>query len=481
MGLFVNSNVASLNAQRNVGSANRSLGRSFQRLSSGLRINSAKDDAAGLGISDRMTSQVRGLNQAIRNTNDGISLSQTAEGGLAESTAILQRVRELSVQAANDTNTTTDRESIQGEVDALVSELDRIAEKTTFNNQSILNGSFIGAKFHTGANANDTVEVSISDARSTSLGRQVRESSTANISVSNAGDALIDDDIVLNGITVRATADVDDLLSTTAADASAIAKAAAINDATKFTGVRAIVEDTEVVAGADIAAVTLDSTNNLTINQVLFTGFRVEANDATDDLVSAVNAKAEETGVIASLNEDNRLVLTADDGRNIEVTLAGNATQLGLAAAAGTTVTGGQVTLQSEDQFTLTGNNIDKLGNVGGNGQQLFGVNSNHAVSTIDVTTRDGANEAIDIADVAIKQVSSIRSGLGATQNRLESTVNNLAVAAENVTAARSRIRDADFAVETADFSRNQIIQQAGISVLAQANQQPQIALALLS
>ena len=167
--------------------------------------------------------------------------------------------------------------------------------------------------------------------------------------------------------------------------------------------------------------------------------------------------------------------------RNVEVTIAGNATQLGLAAAAGTTVTGGQITLQSEDQFTLTGNNIDKLGDIGGAGQQLFGVNANNTLATIDITTRDGANRAIDIADVAIKQVSGIRSGLGATQNRLESTVNNLATAAENVTAARSRIRDADFAVETADFSRNQIIQQAGISVLAQANQQSQVALALLA
>ena len=145
-----------------------------------------------------------------------------------------------------------------------------------------------------------------------------------------------------------------------------------------------------------------------------------------------------------------------------------------------TTVTGGQITLQSEDQFTLTGNNINKLGDVGGAGQQLFGVNAN-TLATIDITTRDGANRAIDITDVAIKQVSGIRSGLGATQNRLESTVNNLATAAENVTAARSRIRDADFAVETADFSRNQIIQQAGISVLAQANQQSQVALALLA
>jgi flagellin len=314
-----------------------------------------------------MTSQVRGINQAIRNTNDGISLSQTAEGGLAESTAILQRVRELSVQSANDTNTDTDRQSIQQEVDALVTELDRIAEKTTFNNQKILDGTFIGSKFHIGANADDTITVSIRDARSTSLGNQVRETSSIDIAVGNAGDALADGDVVLNGITVRATTDADDTLSTAGNAASAIAKAAAINDSTEFTGVRAIVEDTIVVAAADIAAVTLDSTNNLAINGSIITGFAVEANDATDTLVNAINAVTDDTGVVASLNEDNRLELTADDGRNIEVTIAGNATQLGIAAAAGSTVTGARVTLQSEEQFSLTGaaGGAAKLGDVG--------------------------------------------------------------------------------------------------------------------
>lgn len=481
MGLFVNSNVASLNAQRNLNGASKSLSRSFQRLSSGLRINSAKDDAAGLGISDRMTSQVRGINQAIRNTGDGISLSQTAEGGLSESTAILQRVRELAVQSANDTNTDSDRESLQNEVDALVTELDRIAEKTTFNNKSVLNGSFIGAKFHIGANANDTVTVSIKDARASSLGRQVRETSANDIQVEGGAQNLVDNDVVLNGITIRATAGSDDTLSTTLNDASAIAKAAAINDATDFTGVSAQVEETIVVASGDITAVTLDSTNNLSINGALISGIRVEDNDASDTLVNAINAVADETGVVASLDEDNRLNLTADDGRNIEVTVSGNATRTGLAAAAGTTVTGGRITLKSEEQVVLDGNAIDKLGDVGGAGATLFGVNDKNSVSSIDITSRAGANAAIEIADVAIKQVSGIRSDLGAIQNRLESTVNNLAVSAENVTAARSRIRDADFAQETADFSRNQILQQAGISVLAQANQQPQVALALLS
>jgi flagellin len=480
MGLYVNTNVASLNAQRNLNSASRTLTKSFQRLSSGLRINSAKDDAAGLGISDRMTSQVRGLNQAMRNTNDGVSLAQTAEGGLSESTAILQRVRELAVQSANDTNTTQDRESIQNEVDQLVSELDRIGSKTTFNGQTVLDGSFIGAKFHVGSNASETVTVSIKDARSGALGRQARVTSDTFIT-QGAGEELLDDEVVINAVTIRATGSVDDQLSTAQNSSSAIAKAAAINDASEFTGVRAIVEATEVVGTSDIGSVTLDSTNNLSINGEIISGFHVENNDADDALVEAINAVSENTGVVATLDQDNRLTLTADDGRNIEVVVAGAASNLGIAIGGGgaAAVFGGQVTLQSDAGFTVTGAGVGKLGNVGGGGS-LFGTNGEFAVSTIDVTTREGANTAIDTVDVAISQVSNIRGELGAVQNRLESTINNLAVSAENVSAARSRILDADFATETASFSRNQIIQQAGISVLAQANQQPQVALALL-
>ena len=480
MGLYVNTNISSLNAQRNLNSSTRALGQSFQRLSSGLRINSAKDDAAGLAIAERFTTQIRGLNQAVRNTNDGVSLAQTAEGGLAESTSILQRMRELSVQAANDTNTEADRASLQDEVDALVDELDRIATKTTFNNQTILDGTFVGAKFHIGANFRENLTVTISDARASSLGRQARYESSADIQVEGGNQALLEDDVVVNGVTIRSTVAADDSLSTTLASASAISKAAAINDSTDFTGVRAIVEATVVIATADISAVTFDSTNNIAINGEVITGFRVQDNDADDTLVNQINAVSEETGVIASLDLDNRLILSADDGRNIEVTVSGNGTRSGLAAAAGTSVTGGRITLQSDLQFVLEGNAFDKLGDVGGAGASLFGVNSQFAVANVDVTSREGANIAIDIMDVAISQVSGIRSQRGALQNRLGSTIRNLEVSSENLSASRSRIRDADFASETAKFSRNKIVQQAGISVLAQANQQPNVALSLL-
>lgn len=479
MGLFVNSNSSSMTAMRNLNRSTRSLGTSFQRLSSGMRINSAKDDAAGLAISERMTTQVRGLTQAIRNTNDGMSLAQTAEGALQETTSILQRMRELSVQSANDTNTDADRSSIQEEVDALISEMNRIAEKTTFNNQNILDGSFTGAKFHIGANARENLTISVKDARATQLGRQARYESASDISVA-AGQNISDGDVVIRGVTIRSTVAADDNLSTTLNDASAIAKAAAINDSTEFTGVSAIVDSTVVNAAADISAVTLDSTNNITINGVTLTGFRVQNNDADDKLVSQINAVSDETGVIASLDDNHRLVLTAEDGRNVEVTTLGNATQLGLAAGPGTTVTGGRLTLVSEEQFDISGAAIGKLGDVGGPGATLFGVNDASTVQTIDLTSREGANRALSILDTAIGQVSSSRASLGAVQNRLASTVRNLEVSTENLTAARSRIQDADFASESAKFSKDKIVQQAGVSILSQANQQPNIALSLI-
>lgn len=486
MGLFVNSNVASLNAQRNLNGATGALGRSFQRLSSGLRINSAKDDAAGLAISNRFTAQVRGLNQAVRNTNDGISLAQTAEGALQESTSVVQRIRELAVQSANDTNTASDRESLQAEVDQLISELDRIAGTTSFNSNNILDGSFLGASFHVGANAKETININLSDSRSTALGRQVRidgSDGAASTLALSAGD------LTINNVDVRATVAADDSVSTSNKTGSAIAKAAAINDSANFSGVRAIVNQTTFTGGA-ITAQTLDSTNNIEINGETITGFSIQDDDADNALVNAINAVADTTGVVASLDADHQLVLTANDGRNIQVVVNGaGGAGTGLGAAASDTVYGGSLTLQSESQIEITtaANTEIALGfrsgttAINGGGTDVFGINSDKAIGTADITTRDGANLAIDIADVALGQISSIRADLGAIQNRLESTVNNLSATSENLSAARSRILDADFASETATFSRNQIIQQAGISVLAQANQQPQVALSLLA
>ncbi len=477
MGLFVNTNVASLNARRNLNRTTVGMDRTFRRLSSGLRINSAADDAAGMAISTRMTSQVRGLNQAIRNTNDGISLAQTVEGALDESGSILQRMRELSIQAANDTNTTADREAIQLEINNLIEEINRIADTTRFNDQNVLNGEFAGSKFHVGYRANETVSVKTMDARASVLGRQARyEGLDVN------SEALVVGDLQINGVTVRGTVDSDDTVSTSQAAGSALAKAAAINDSTIYTGVRAIVGKTALVGPNAISAVTLDSTNFITLNGEVISGFTVQDDDADNNLVDAINAVANRTGVIARLDENLRLVMEAEDGRNIELTTNGLATRLGFAA--GNQVQAGSVTLQSEEAMFLTQSDagVERLGH-GANpagGETILGTNSSFAVDTIDVRSREGANIGLQILDVAIAQVSEIRSDLGAVQNRLMSTVNNLSATMENVSAARSRIQDADFAQESAAMSKNTILQNAGLSILAQANQAPNNVLQLL-
>ncbi len=271
MALTLNTNIASLNAQRHLGKTQVALDRAMERLSSGLRINSAKDDAAGLGISNRMTAQIRGLNQAARNANDGISLAQTAEGALQESTNILQRIREIAIQSANDTNSAADRTSLQAEVTQLLAEVDRIATTTQFNGRNLLDGSMTGATFHVGANAGQVITFSIGDAQNVALG-----------------------------------------------------------------------------------------------------------------------------------------------------------------------------------------------------------------IDSIDVTTPGGSDAAIAAVDSAMVTIDGIRGGLGAVQNRLEYTIANLNSVSENLSAARSRILDADIAKETSEMTRNSILQQAGVSILAQANQTPLLAVSLL-
>lgn len=471
MGLYINTNLSSLNAQRQLTSTSSSLSRSFERLSSGLRINGARDDAAGLSITTRFTAQIRGLNQAVRNSNDGISLAQTAEGALNETTNILQRMRELSVQAANDTNNDSDRASLQAEVAQLKTELDRIAETTNFNGNKILSGDFLAKDIQVGANVGETLSVSIDGASGSDLARQVRTGATTVSSTAMTGAMTI----TYSGTktaSVRATNAGDDSLSTVDNDASAISKAAAINSLSETTGVRAIVGST-TTAGTAITAAALDTANFIEINGEKISGFSVQANDADNSLVDAINAVADETGVVASLDASSELVLTAADGRNIQVTATGTA---GATTGLTTGVSYGQVSLQSDETFELAGADTATLGMTNG----VYGVNSDNAISSVDISSRMGAVKALDTIDLALENVSASRAELGALQNRLESTINNLSTTSENLSASRSRILDADFASETAQLSRNQIIQQAGVSILAQANQQPQIALSLL-
>ena len=475
MGLIINTNVSSLNAQRSLLFSSAKLAKSFQRLSSGLRINTAGDDAAGLSISERFTSQIRGLNQAVRNSNDAISLVQVAEGALQESTSILQRIRELAVQAASDVNTDADREALNEEVSQLQSELARIGDSTTFNGQKLLDGSFTDKFFHVGMNFRETVRVRVRDARAETIGRWAVETGSPVTT-----NALAAGDLFLNGVSVRATRPQDDLLSTTFATGSAIAKAAAINDSTTFTGVSAYANAAVRAGVAAVTGGTLDQSDNIVINGVIVTGLEVAADDANNSLIRAINAEFSRTGVLAERDANGRISLQARDGRNIELEFNGQGGVIsGLAANAGVTssVTTGTVTLHSEEQYEVTGNFESYIGF---QNDALIGVNATQAVTAVDVTTRDGANLALLIVDRALKQVTADRAQLGAVQNRLDSTISNLTTVAENATAARSRILDADFALESANLARNQVLQQAGTSILAQANSSAQQVLSLL-
>ncbi len=701
---IINTNVASLNSQRNLNNSQSQLGVSLQRLSSGLRINSAKDDAAGLAISERFTTQIRGLNQASRNANDAISLAQTAEGAMGEYGNILQRVRELAIQSANSTNSASDRTALQGEASQLLSELQRVATTTQFNGQNIIDGSFTGAQFQVGANANQTILVNVGNAQTSALGSyQVGNTATAvsgtalaggdltingtDVGVSTSGSAesiaaainsvttttgvkasattttsssitntllrnqtLQSGDLLVNGVNigsvtgsnnvatqganvatainnvssqsgVSATADLATgaltLTSTTGknieitssngvdgldrienATALEVRSAAATQSTgvTTFAGGAAGVSNITFLAGgattdgdtfsiqgttfemdldglgvtagntaiayaaADTAAgvstkaaavingatsnVTADGTAAaMTLTSDVFTSTAVNHTDITNgtagyainnaatagagiafgetltvggrvyeftadgtgattgnvgvslaitdagiaqNFLTAVNAEyagartnVQATGGAAAITLTSDLLGTGVS--NLAVTesgagVAGVSTAAATAGTAGAAVAfnvKGTLALDSSTQFTIAGNNATKAG--------LASASSTlSSIDAVDISTVAGANSAIALMDGALDQINTLRGDLGAVQNRFESTIANLAASSENLSAARSRIRDTDYAEETAALTRSQILQQAGVSILSQANSLPQLVLSLL-
>jgi len=374
----------------------------------------------------------------------------------------------------------------------LVQEVDRIAKNTSFNGNKLLDGSVLNKVLQFGANVGETLSIGIKKADADELARQMRRESAEGVDTAITFDAAIGQTLNIAGVDIRNTSASDDQISTSNNAGSAIAKAAAINDAFEFTGVKAIVGKTIVTdpnATPPISAGTLSEDQYLIINGQKIAGFRVQENDANGALVDAINALADMTGVIAEKDATNALKLTAEDGRNIEISFGGPTGALNVQNITGLIdgTYGGKITLQSTKQTDIVfGTNMnDALGNITfdaafAGSLAIFGLNTDYSVSSIDITSRDGATLALDIVDLALEQISSQRAKLGALQNRLESTINNLGTNSENLSAARSRILDADFAAETAKLSRNQILQQAGTSILAQANQQPQIALSLL-
>ena len=493
MASTINTNVASLTAQRNLGMSQASLNTSIQRLSSGLRINSAKDDAAGLAISERFTSQIRGLNQAARNANDGISLAQVAEGAMSSAGNILQRVRELAVQAANASNSASDRQALQQEVGQLVAELDRIAQTTEFNGQKLLDGTFGTQQFQVGANANQTIIAATANLRTSVYGNN------QNLSASSAGPAaqavaaapsavngVTGGNIVLNGSIGAATVAV-------VADSSAKTVADQINAVQADTGITASVRiEVELdIATAGSYTLALQG-DNATPQTVSFTLPNTTGADRLSAAVQAINDQSAKTGITAGLNTTgDRVILTNATGNNIvvgdtAVTNAGNVNLTKLQADG--TASGAPVTLTAD----ATANYSTVSGYLVMDSQKSFSFTSASTILTtgssdlkraadLDVTTFKKATEALKTVDSALAFISGERAKLGALQSRFETSIASLNITSENLSASRSRILDADFAAETANLSRTQILQQAGTAMVAQANQIPQGVLALLN
>jgi flagellin len=500
MSLTVNSNIAALNAQRNLSKSSLQLNQALSRLSSGLRINSAKDDAAGLAISDRFTSQIRGLNQAVRNANDGISLSQTAEGALQESTNLLQRLRELAVQSANDTNAASDRKSLQDEVEQIKSELNRIANTTEFNGRKLLDGSALNLNFHVGARESQTITFSVKAAGATDLGNNSVTAKADAAGGANGAGAAVDAAAALpsaNGIAAQN-------LTVSGSEGTEVIAVGAGNTAEEIaTEINDVAASTGVTASAK-TTVTLDNLeDDGTVTFTLGSGDDtsvIRAAVTTSDLsglADEINKTSGTTGVTAEV-ENGTLTLIQAQGKDIQIenyehsagndldvagaggntiTLDGNAAN---ASATDSTVVSGVITLSSSEAFTASSNVANTAGSIFGAAADAVQSSTESLVSAIDITSQTGANDALAVVDAAIASIDSIRSGLGAVQNRFESTIANLQNVAENVSAARSRIQDADFAQETAALTKAQILQQAGTAILAQANQVPQGALSLL-
>jgi flagellin len=476
MALVINTNVMSLNAQRNLSTSANQLANALQRLSSGLRINSAKDDAAGLAISERLTAQINGLTVAARNANDGISLAQTAEGDLAQIGNNLQRMRELAVQAANASNSVSDRAALNAEVQQLAQEIDRVAQASSFNGVKLLDGTFQAQVFQVGANATASDQITvdaITNARASALGAY-NGYNQQNVTVTHNAVAQT---FTATIATASGTQNIN--FGTLATDARVIANA--INAA----GVSGL----QATANVNTATGTADGTNaaagtsTITINgtAIAVTGTTTLATNIAN-AVQAINAQSASTGVTAT-DTGSGIKLTAADGRNISVAFdAGTAAGADLAAygLGGLTTTVGtfNLTYQAPDgvnSITFGGTMGTGLGNAA-----HATVPTGTAISQIDVTTAENARNALASIDAALSQISSARAALGATQNRFQSVVASLQTTAENLTASRSRIQDADFAAETAALTKAQILQQAGTAMVAQANSAPQNVLSLL-
>jgi flagellin len=477
MSTSINTNISAMAAQTSLRKTGIGQAAAMERLSTGIRINNAKDDAAGLAISTRMTANIRGISAAIRNANDGISLTQTAEGSLTAIGDNLQRIRELAVQSANTGNNASDRSALNAEATQLIAEIDRVASNSAFNGIKLLDGSFQNQSLQVGAgnDTNDRITISIDNAKASALGVGSGSSYTTTTTSNAVTSAAITTagSVTINGFNVGVP--VSDGVSSTGETASAIAKAAAINAITGQTGVTAVVDATTVSVTAASAAAT---TFTLGINGVTITGTTdATAKGAASSIASAINAVSSQTGVTASLETGATGVykLTAADGRNIQLVTTSVGSS-GITAG----VSYGKLSLTSSQSSGIT---------VGGTAAAAIGAapaytaataTAGAGVSSLNLTTVSGAQSALSTLDQAINTITDSRASMGAYQNRLAATISNLETTSVNLSASRSRILDTDYAKETTNLAKAQIITQAATAMLAQANQSAQSVLALL-
>lgn len=589
MPLVINTNVSALNSQRQLARSGMDMDQAMERLSSGRRVNNAADDAAGLAIANRMTSQILGLNQAIRNANDGVSLIQTAEGALDETTNILQRMRELSIQAANGIYSDTDRATLDAEVQQLKSELDRIAESTTFNGQVLLDGSLGNVTLQVGSESEDTISLSVGAMDTDTLGGGNGADVVGipmNTTASQLGDDILNDagsgqSLSINGQNVgdlTGVENMNDLLDAVNAAVSGI-------EVTSFVELTASADGTGVLRDIDLILTISDLNSEAQIYRITDTGNMNELAQKITDVTGGV--------VTATIGDNGRLQMTSDTAASITASNTAG-TEATTAAGLGTNAYRAQLALEITDDsisdididivgstnltsgtefdnitqglglqdrddgdvtsalltaggtaaivegdlvindvalsgmadgatasqqaialaalintksgdhgvvatITDTGDTRLKLDSVDGTeiSVEFAGTSATYLttgfietnnsltsgdnVNGVAVNTVTGAQAAISVIDSALEEINSVRSDLGAANNRLDFTVSNLSNVVENTSAARSRIMDADFATETSQLSRAQVLQQASQAILAQANARPQQVLSLLN
>ncbi|MGY3321907.1 flagellin N-terminal helical domain-containing protein [Pseudomonas sp. TE3911] len=493
MALTVNTNIASITTQGNLNKAGGALATSMQRLSSGLRINSAKDDAAGLQIANRLTSQINGLGQAVKNVNDGISIAQTAEGAMQASTDILQKMRTLALSSATGSLSADDRKSNNDEYQALTSELTRISTTTTFGGQKLLDGSYGTKAIQVGANANETINLSLENVSAQNIGSQQIKSTAITPTALGVGATTLK--VTGNG----QTADVD-----VKAGASAKTIAAGLNgaigglSATASTEVKFSVNETltkgDPTATPAVAGVPANFELSVGSSTVKFVGVT-----DTAGLADQLKSNAAKLGISVNYDEaKGTLEVKSDTGENLSFKAVGvgadaisinvkdgngkyaadaagveTPTKLG-AADTDVIIATGQVSLDSSKGYSIADAGTNALfGKADASSQKT-------TVAMTDVTDAYNAQNALSVIDKAIGTIDSVRSGLGATQNRLTTTADNLQNIQKNSTAARSTVQDVDFASETAELTKQQTLQSASTAILSQANQLPSAVLKLL-